>query len=157
MPHDKLVTYLGDHIASARRAVQLAEYLKVHGTDGDIRSVAASFSADFEADRQLLEDLALMLRGDAMAPKRPARWRRRIRVMRRKVGPVPLLHALESIAVGLVGRIALWDVFIAMTARDSSLPRLDYRGLRNRAREQHVEVESHRLRYAMNALPGGVG
>lgn len=156
MPHEKLVAYVRDHLTAARNSQEMLAYLEEHALDPEIRSAAARFSAEAEADREVLEYLAGELRRGRGTQITEARWRKPRRTRRISVkddGPVPQLTALEGVALGLLGRIALWDVLIAMTARDPSLPRLDYRGLRSRAREQHGKIEAYRLRFAVHSLP----
>lgn len=157
MSHEQLFSYVGDHLAAACHVLELLDYLQDHSGDAEIRSAAADFSAEVEADREVLEYLARELRVGLPSARVVAHWRRPRRTLpqiaRTGEGPLPQLTALERVALGVLGRVALWDFLIAMTARDPSLPRLDYRGLRARARDLHRRVESHRLRFAMQSLP----
>ena len=65
-------------------------------------------------------------------------------------GPVGKLEALEALAVGIQGKLALWKAL--EVSADSRLSGVDFEQLRGRALAQHGEVEARRLEVARAVL-----
>lgn len=160
MPHDQLFEYVRDHLDAAYRSLDLLDYLREHAADPAMKSEAERLSAEAKADREVLEYLARELRGGSEYATAKPRWRasrrNRARFSARGDGPLPQLAVLECVGLGLLGRVALWEAFIAMAVKNPGIPRLDYRGLRTRAKEQHTRVDSFRRRLALDALPAAL-
>jgi hypothetical protein len=154
MPHDRLGSYVRDHLTRTRGALALLRYLQDQAVDPAIRTIAASFQLELESDREVLERLSREL-GVSTADARTPLSEAEAPDLPGEDDTARQLEALERLALGLLDKVALWDVLIAMTARDPALPRLDYRGLRSRAREQHRRINSHRLRFAQRMLLAG--
>jgi len=157
MTTNPLLTYLRDHLAGARGALELLEYLRDHAPDQEIRTAADNFHSEIAADREVLEQLTLQLGGGPSVLKGFSAWLTE-KLSRLKLGSVgetvdlPLLEAVEALALGILGKVALWDALIAIAREDRSLPRLDYYSLRARAQHQHDRMELHRLRLATLVL-----
>ena len=65
-------------------------------------------------------------------------------------GPVGKLEALEALAVGIQGKLALWKAL--EVAADPRLSGVDFEQLRGRALAQYDEVEECRLEVAVRAV-----
>jgi hypothetical protein len=65
-------------------------------------------------------------------------------------GPVGKLEALEALAVGIQGKLALWNAL--HVAVDPRLSGIDFEQLRARALAQYDEVEERRLEIARAVL-----
>jgi hypothetical protein len=154
MPRDPLLTYLRDHLAGAVGALEMLEFLRSHAGDEEIRTAATTFHAEIAADREVLESLAQRLGGGSSAIKDASAWvaeklsRLKLGAVGDSVGGLPLFEAVEGLALGIAGKIALWDTLIAIARDDPSMPKLDYYSLRQRAQQQHDRMELHRLRLA---------
>jgi hypothetical protein len=157
MSTSPLLTYLRDHLAGARGALELLEYLRQHAADPEIRVAADNFHFEIAADREVLEQLAIQLGGGPSMVKEISAWVTE-KLSRLKLGSVgdtvdlALLEAVEALALGILGKVALWDALIAISWEDRTLPRLDYYSLRDRAQHQHDRMELHRLRLATLVL-----
>ena len=58
-----MLTYLRDHLAGARGALELLEHLREHTADQEIRIAGDNFHSEIAADREVLEQLTLQLGG----------------------------------------------------------------------------------------------
>jgi hypothetical protein len=67
-------------------------------------------------------------------------------------GPVRHLEGLETLALGLQGKLALWTALEALIDRIPELRAVNLSQLQQRARKQHAEVETRRLAAARASL-----
>ena len=151
-PRQCLESYLADHLAGSRGALELIAHLGDHAADDAIRSVMTELHEDVEFDRAALERITRSI-GGSMHPLREVSAWLAERISRLKLGagsgPVDGLaqfEAVETVALGIIGKIKLWEVLLASGAMgldQASLP-----GLRERALEQHGRVERERQRLA---------
>lgn len=154
MPRDPLLTYLRDHLAGAVGALELLEFLRSNAGDAEIRTAATTFHVEVGADRAVLENLAQQLGGGSSAVKDASAWvaeklsRLKLGAVGGPVSGLPLFEAVETLTLGIAGKVALWDTLIAVARDDATMPRLDYYALRERAQQQHNRMELHRLRLA---------
>ena len=63
-----------------------------------------------------------------------------------------MLEALETLALGIQGKLALWRVLEAVANRIPQLQIVDFDRLKQRAVQQHQRVEDQRLQSARTAL-----
>jgi hypothetical protein len=63
-----------------------------------------------------------------------------------------LLEALETLALGIQGKLALWRALATATEQVPELRKMDLAQLERRAREQHERVEAQRLQVARTAF-----
>lgn len=154
MPRDPLLVYLRDHLAGAIGALEVLEYLQTHAGDDEIRTAAASFHGEIGVDRETLEQLAQKLGGGSSPLKDASAWvgeklgRLKLGAVGGSLDGLSLFEAVEALALGILGKVALWDTLILLARDDSSMPQFDYYGLRDRAQKQHDRMELHRLRLA---------
>ena len=66
------------------------------------------------------------------------------------------LERLEALALGIVGKIALWQALNQAAELDAQLRGLDYEALARRGRDQHSRTQVFRLQAARLALPHGI-
>src|SRR5438477_139558 len=62
------------------------------------------------------------------------------------------VDALEFLALGVLGKLALWEALRTIAARDIRLQGVNFDHLATRARTQHAQVEERRLEAAKAAL-----
>jgi len=63
-----------------------------------------------------------------------------------------IFEGLEMLALGVLGKLALWNALAVIAASDARLKGLDYERLAMRAKQQHERVETHRIRMAAEAF-----
>jgi hypothetical protein len=71
-------------------------------------------------------------------------------------GHAPALESLETLALGIQGKLALWLALEAASDQLEEVREVDLARLQRRARDQHAQVESRRLA-AARAVLGGQG
>jgi hypothetical protein len=62
------------------------------------------------------------------------------------------LEMLETLALGIQGKVGLWVALQRVRSRHPALAGVDFPRLQARAREQHARVEAHRVEAAAEAL-----
>ena len=158
MPQETLLTYLHDHLAGARVTLEILDYLQAHATDPRLRGAAASFTPEVEADRDQVEALIRQLGGSGVVREATLWLGEKLSRLRSTMGGkssrLAELEAVEVLALCFMGKTAMWDALQTVSSEDSSLPRLDYDGLRNRAHAQARRMETHRIRLVRELLQG---
>jgi hypothetical protein len=144
MVAEPIVVYLDDHLAGSATAIQILETLR-HDTGLGAWSVA--LLKEIEADRRVLSDLRLRIDQPPNPLKEAIGWLAgalgRMKLHQQVSGPVGKLEALEALAVGIQGKLALWKAL--EVSADSRLSGVDFEQLRGRALAQYGEVEARRL------------
>jgi len=158
MPTDALGVYLNDHLAGSVIALELLEHLRNETSDSHDEVTLASIQAAIEADRQTLEDLITALDIDISQPRQALAWvteklgQVKLRIDDPSHGALRRLEALETVAIGISGKRALWRALEAIAAGYPTLYRIDFPTLLRRADEQLDVVEGLRLKAARDAL-----
>ena len=157
---DPLGTYLSDHAAGARGAVQLLEYLRDHQEGDAVGRFATALLADVESDRAVLVELL-----DRTGKRGTAKLKEGISTIAEKFTHLKLrgygteglgtLLALESLEMGIEGKRGLWSALAAAAPGDTRLHGIDYERLIQRAREQHDRVDKMRLEVAQAVFQSG--
>jgi hypothetical protein len=156
---ERLSTYLEDHLAGARVAVGVLGRLRDQHRDERLGRFAVELLSEVEQDRDVLERLAHRV-GDA--PRRPlkqaAAWvielASQLKLHREaSLGLGPLL-ALETLGLGIQGKIALWRALERIAPSEARIAGLDLEELTRRAQDQHARVEEFRLDAAERGLAG---
>ena len=62
---------------------------------------------------------------------------------------------VETLALGLLGKLALWRALLEVAPSDARLSGVDFQALAERAEAQHAHVEGQRLALARPALRNG--
>lgn len=149
-----LKIYLTDHLAGAALAIRILKTLRAHYGSTETGVFAQQLLQEILADESVLLDLNRRLEGSAGGWKRSvARLFSRLgarMVVQQKPEPFGTFEALETVAIGIQGKHALW-----VALRQLSEPRFagtDFDGLLQRASLQHAAVESMRLSLVKEAL-----
>lgn len=156
MSRQPLETYLNDHLAGSIGALQLLERM-IRENEGDaIADRLARLREEIESDQVVLRGLIERL-GAEDPLKRAGAWVSE-KLGRLKLGgtdepgELPRLEALETLQMGVQGKLALWRALRVVADRHEVLRGLDFDRLEGRAREQHGEVEEMRLAAARSVL-----
>ena len=157
---DNLTTYLNDHLAGATAGLELVEALRDQHADEPLGRFAAQLSSEIEADRHTLEELAERVGPGGSPLKEAGAWLAekvsRLKLGRPAAGELGTFEALEALALGILGKKALWDALEAAASQDPRLSGLKFGELSRRAQAQHARVEDERLTTARTALrPAG--
>jgi hypothetical protein len=145
-----LPTYLNDHLAGATAARDLIERVAKDAEGTSLGAFLTTLLYDIEADRTDLR--AIMRRLDVderrleqvvgAVGERAARFK--FDVIDRHAGEMNRVLELESMAMGIQGKTALWTTVQILARSEPRLADVDLDRLAARAREQLQEVERRR-------------
>jgi hypothetical protein len=151
MATEPIIAYLDDHLAGSATAIQILEVLR---DDTELGAWSSALLREIEADRRVLTDVRLRIDRTPNPLKDAIGWFAgalgRVKLHQQVSGPVGKLEALEALAVGIQGKLALWKALDV--AVDSRLRGIDFGPLRTRALAQYDEVEARRLEVARAVL-----
>jgi hypothetical protein len=148
---DALATYLRDHLAGATSAIEVVEMLRDQQAGTPLGDFAVRLLEEITADRAVLEELAQRVAAGSHPLKEAGAW------MGAKVARIKLGHlggelgtyeALEFLALGIQGKLALWRALQRIAPVDERVRSLDLERLVGRAQAQYAEVEERRLAHA---------
>ena len=148
---DRLGTYLNGHVAGANAGVATVERLAARIRTEPAASTLAQLVADITSDREQLRAIIERL-GVSGHPIKEALGRVAGEVPRLAVAEVvtgsehlTVLLESETLAMGIDGKLALWEALMAVVPAHPRLAEFDLTGLARRAREQRGRVEEIRL------------
>lgn len=152
---DPLAMYLHDHLAGAGLAIDLLGAMKKRYQGIELGDFATRLSVEVEADRMVLQNLAKQVGAGSSPLKEAGAWLTE-KVSRLKLGRdedgLGAFEALEFLALGILGKLALWEALEIVKTRHSQLGGFDFPALAERARKQHAQVEHLRLGQAEKSL-----
>lgn len=155
---DPLATYLHDHLSGARGAIDLLETMRERHEGEPLGRFAAELLPLVEEDRRVLIGLAEELGAESSPLKEAGAWlgEKASRVKFRSGANEGLgtMMALETLALGILGKRALWKALENISAHDPRLQGVDFDHLIARAESQHEMTEERRLQYARTVLGG---
>jgi hypothetical protein len=153
-----LGTYLNDHLAGSTVGLELAKRARGSNEGNQYGAVLERLAREIEEDRETLQRLmeALEIRRDR--PKILAAWiaekAGRLKPNGRLLSYSPLsrLIELEMLALGISGKLSLWDALAEVAGEDARLEVAELKRLSERAERQRAEVWKLRQRAAREAL-----
>ena len=154
--NDPLATYLQDHLAGASHALELLEAMrKSHGED-QLGAFVGSLLVEIADDRRVLLELSAKAGVAESAIKEMGSWLNE-KIARLKLGDgggttIETFEALEFLALGIHGKLALWNALVVLMPADARLRGPDYVRLVERALWQEASVERWRLDVAQMVL-----
>jgi hypothetical protein len=155
---DHLSIYLNDHLAGATVGVNLARRAAGNNRSTSYGPVLAALAEEIEHDRQSLVELMGRLSVGQDRLKIALAWgaekATRLKPNGQILGYSPLsrLEELEQLAVGVHGKLALWQALRHTHGTDARLRGIDFEELIARARSQRRRLETQRTRAADEAL-----
>jgi hypothetical protein len=149
--------YLSDHLGGAQAAIELLDRL-VHEKVPEGGSWARGLRAEIEADRTTLSRLAEAFHTNITPLKTASAWIAE-KLVRPKLdlehdAPLGLFLALEMLALGVLGKRALWTALREVGGDAPPLGSIDFDNLIRRAEAQYAQIDSRRLALAAEALTG---
>jgi hypothetical protein len=157
MKNSILTTYLNDHLAGAVAAVELLKHLLTFHSGAD-RDRLSQLLAEIEEDQRVLQQLLRQLGGKESQVRKAAAWlteklgRAKLRFDDPGSGDLQVLEALETLGLGIQGKLSLWRALAAVAERVPQLGSLDLQRLQQRALDQFERVDRLRLQVARAAL-----
>ena len=157
-PDRLLEIYLADHLAAATAGAELARRVARNNATGATGDVLRRLRVEIEEDRQTLRRIVAGLGLRASRPKEALAWageklaRLKLNGRLRGYSPLSRLLELETLSVGIAGKVALWEALQRVPDVDRRLPSIDLEQLAERARRQRAEVEELRLGAAERAF-----
>jgi hypothetical protein len=153
---DSLATYLSDHLAGSKFAVDLLEDLIDKHRETSLGEFAEKVLKEVTADRAVLQKLYDEISIGGSPFKEAAAWFSeqiaRLKLRFRSDAGFGEFEALELLALGILGKSKLWTALSKLAPFDERLKGIDFDHLIQRAQLQHDEVEHYRLAAAKKAL-----
>jgi hypothetical protein len=150
---DPLSTYLADHLAGSVHAIDLLRRMRDAHRDDSLGFFAEGMLAEIEADRAVLQDLAVTVGSGSSGLKEVTAWVTE-KVSRLKLGEDDFgtFSSLEFLLLGIHGKLSLWRALGVIRPSDPRLSGVDFDKLAERAKVQEALVEERRLEAARIAL-----
>jgi hypothetical protein len=153
---DPLSTYLHDHLGGAKAAIDLLEAMRDGHKDQPLKDFAAYLLVDVQADRDTLQRLADKVGSGSNALKEFAGWfaekATRLKLGQGSGGDFGTFEALEFLALGVRGKMGMWQALEVAAVGDTRLSGCDFKHLAARAEAQYQQVEQKRIQAAKTAL-----
>ena len=153
---DPLATYIHDHLGGAVVAIALLTTIRDQYAGEPLGQFAAGLLVEVEADRKVLQDLAVRVGTGTPMLKQTTAWLgekvSRWKFGRRTAGRLGTFQAMETLALGILGKLALWRALAVTAAADARVRGVDFAHLAERAQAQHTQVEERRVEIARTAL-----
>ena len=150
--------YLQDHLAGATFGLQLVQRCQRNNEGSELAEPLAKLTAEIAEDRRTLQAIMRDVGAEASRTKVAAGWTlekvRRLKPNGKLFEYTPLARVveLESLAIGISGKKAMWRALEDVFSQDRRLARHDFPALAQRADDQLARVEDLRLAAARNAF-----
>jgi len=157
-PAERLGTYLNGHLAGANAGVATAERLAgridTEPTAGTLAQLVADISSDREQLQLIVDRLGVSGHPVKKAVGRVLGEAPRLAVAEVMTGSehLSVLLETETLAMGIDGKLALWEALVAVVPAHPRLAEFDLAALTARARDQRRRVEEIRLAAARQSF-----
>ena len=153
---EPLATYLHDHFAGSTFAVNLLKTLRDQHSGEPLERFAASLLVEVEEDREVLLGIIDRVGERPPALKEVTAWLSQklsqIKLRSDTAGELGTFEALETLSLGILGKLALWRALAVIAKAVPQMGEVDFNDLASRAEAQHGRVEERRLQTASTAL-----
>jgi len=155
-----LAVYLHDHMAGSKFAVELLESLRDRYQGESLGKTAGELVVEIEKDRAVLERVIQRVGRSSPDLKTGLAWVTE-KLARLKLGSgteysAGTLEAVETLTLGIQGKIALWKSLAAIEASDARVRGEDYQSLIERAMDQFRVLDARRIEVARVLFAGAV-
>lgn len=150
--------YLQDHLAGATFGLQLVQRCQRNNEGSELAEPLAKLTTEIAEDRRTLQAIMRDVGAEASRTKLAAGWTlekiRRLKPNGKLFEYTPLARVveLESLAIGISGKKAMWRALEDVSSQDRRLARHDFPALAQRADDQLARVEDLRLAAARAAF-----
>lgn len=155
-----LDVYLNDHLAGATLGTDLARQIEEQNAGTPLGDAMATVAQEVEEDRQTLLDLMERADTSKNPVKQATGWmaekasRAKFSGLTSGEPELGTFMALESMSLGIEGKLSLWIALKEAAAEHAALASVDLDELIERARSQRSTVERERIAAARQALTG---
>jgi hypothetical protein len=147
---DPLAIYLHDHLAGSSFAIELFKSLRDEHLDDPVGQLATTLRTEIEEDRVVLQRIIDRVGKRPPDLKEAAAWLSekvsRFKLRHSAAGGLGTFEALETLALGILGKLALWRALAVIA--DARVHGVDFEQLITRAQAQHARLEESRLQVA---------
>jgi hypothetical protein len=144
--------YLHDHLAGSNFATELLKSLRDQDAHPELATFAVTLLAEVEKDASILRGVLDQIGKSPLDVKEALAWvaekASRLKLQHQKPESLGTFEALETLSLGIMGKLALWNVLATITGLDPRIPRLNFEKLAASAKDQFVRVEEHRMKLA---------
>jgi hypothetical protein len=153
--------YLNDHLAGATLGCDLAEQIQARAAGTPLSEVMAPLVVQIDEDRQTLIGLMQRLDSSPNPVKQAGAWvtekASRVKFAGVTSGEPELgrFQALESLALGVQGKLSLWEALAQVADQHPELASINLPDLTRRAQRQYEILERERLAAGRHALSPG--
>jgi len=154
---DALATYLHDHLAGSRFAIQLLQSLQEQYRAQPLGTFAGALETEVKQDQETLQKIIDSVGSALLDFKEAAGWFAE-KAAQLKLGEdhasggIGTFEALEMLVLGIKGKLALWQVLPIAREVDRRIPDLDFEKLAASAEQQGARVEEQRLHLAVTTF-----
>jgi hypothetical protein len=146
---DALTTYLHDHMAGSHFAIKLLDSLHDQYKDEELGRFALGLSAEVKRDQNALQEIIDRVGKTHFDLTEAVGWMgekaSQFKLQRDDSGcSIGTFEALETLALGIRGKLALWQALPLIRELDPRVPAKDFGQLAVRADEQYTKVETLR-------------
>jgi hypothetical protein len=158
MTNAYLATYLNDHLAGSVGALELLEQLESAHQGTPLGTAIAGLRTEIAEDQGELEHLMERLSVARSRTRQATAWLAdkaaalKLALDDPKGGSFRLLESMEALAIGVDGKLALWQALAVASEEMPGLRVVDYEILTERAEDQRCRIEELRLDAAKRAL-----
>jgi hypothetical protein len=147
---DSLKSYLHDHLAGSHFATKLLNALQEQYKDEPLGKFAGAMLAEVAQDQNILEQIIQQVGTAHLDLTESVGWlaerASQFKLHRDKAGAgLGTFEAVEVLALGIRGKLALWQALPAIRQLDARIPALDFAQLASRAEEQFARTDEERL------------
>lgn len=151
------LTYLNDHLAGAKTALELLDHLIAKAADDD-RRFLTDIKDEISQDRDTLQRLLERLGGQSSGVRQIGGWvagqasRLKLLFDDPTRGALQRFEALELLTIGIHGKRLLWRALGHSNIHEFG--DIDFVALEQRATDQHDRVDAARLAAAQRVIAG---
>ena len=153
-PDRLLEIYLADHLAASTAGLALARRSAESNAGTALGDALRRLSTEIEEDRRTLQTIVAELGCRESKAKDAVAWvgekvgRLKLNGQLRGYSPLSRILELETLSVGVAGKLALWESLESVPSLRARLSAFDLDQLAERARRQRAEIEEHRINAA---------
>ena len=139
-------------------ALELVDRLRRLSRGTDREHLFLSLREEIEEDQQILKLVLRSVGGKESKVRKAAAWltekvgEAKLELDDSGTGQLRLLEALETLGLGIQGKLGLWRALRAASTQDAEIEKLDLARLERRAQDQFERVETERLLVARAAF-----
>jgi hypothetical protein len=153
---DALATYLHDHLAASHFAANLLETLRDRYTGAKLGEFASVILAEVKQDQEALQKIIEQVGSGNFNLMEATGWlaekASKLKLRLDDPGGLGTFEALETLALGIQGKISLWRVLAVVFLIDPRIHGADFDELAQRAQDQYNRMEAHRIECARTAF-----